>query len=104
MAATQPLLNRRLITDWLGIAPFAIFAVMFLIAPTVYLVSGAFLDPDGNLTLRNIVDLFQPNILAAYIISIKVSAASAMAARSSALRLPPRSRWVACPPGCARRC
>ncbi len=78
MAATQQLLNRRLITDWLGIAPFAIFAVMFLIAPTVYLVSGAFVDPNGNLTLQNLIDLFQPSILAAYVISIKISAASAI--------------------------
>ncbi len=39
---------------------------------------GAFVDPNGNLTLKNLVDLFQPSILAAYIISIKVSAASAI--------------------------
>ena len=78
MAATQTLINRRIIIDWLGIAPFALFAVMFLIAPTVYLISGAFVNDAGQLTLANLADLFQPKIVAAYVISIKVSAASAV--------------------------
>jgi len=63
---------------WLGVAPFLIFAVMFLILPTGYLLVGAFQDPDGNFTLANIGDLFQPSILSAYWISIEVSAASAI--------------------------
>lgn len=78
MAATQTLINRRIIIDWLGIAPFALFALMFLIAPTVYLISGAFVNDAGQLTLANLADLFQPKIVAAYVISIKVSAASAL--------------------------
>ena len=63
---------------WLGVAPFLIFALMFLILPTGYLLIGAFQDPDGNFTLANIGDLFQPSILSAYWISIEVSAASAI--------------------------
>ena len=63
---------------WLGVAPFLIFAMMFLILPTGYLLVGAFQDPDGNFTLANIGDLFQPSILSAYWISIEVSAASAI--------------------------
>src|SRR5579872_1912849 len=63
---------------WLGVAPFLIFAVMFLILPTGYLLVGAFQDPNGNFTLANIGDLFQPSILSAYWISIEVSAASAI--------------------------
>jgi putative spermidine/putrescine transport system permease protein len=78
MAAAQTLINRRVIIDWLGIAPFALFSVMFLIAPTIYLISGAFVNDAGQFTLANLADLFQPKILAAYIISIKVSAASAI--------------------------
>ena len=66
------------LTEAVGVLPFIVFAVMFLILPTLYLVGGAFLDRDGNLTLQNIFDLFQPNILAAYDISIRVSAASAL--------------------------
>ncbi len=78
VASTTPLINRDRVIDWLGIAPFMIFAAMFLIIPTLYLVAGAFLTPEGDLTLKNIADLFTPSILSAYWISIKVSVASAL--------------------------
>ncbi|MDB5526366.1 MAG: ABC-type uncharacterized transport system, permease component [Rhizobium sp.] len=78
MAQSQGTLNRRMIVDWLGIVPFMLFALLFLILPTLYLVTGAFFNPKGEFTLQNFVDLFQPTILAAYWISIKVSAASAI--------------------------
>src|SRR5690242_19093135 len=65
-------------TQWLGVAPFFIFALMFLILPTAYLVLGAFQNDQGELTLENIVALSQPSIVAAYWISIKVSFASAI--------------------------
>lgn len=68
----------RLPTQWLGVAPFFIFAVMFLILPTAYLMLGAFQNAQGEFTLENIVALWQPSILAAYWISIKVSLASAV--------------------------
>jgi putative spermidine/putrescine transport system permease protein len=64
---------------WLGVSPFFIFAVMFLILPTVYLVVGTFQDAAGNFTLANIGQLFTPSILSAYWISIEVSTASALA-------------------------
>ena len=76
MAQSQA--TRRMIVDWLGIVPFMLFALLFLIIPTLYLVSGAFFTADGKLTFQNFVDLFQPTILAAYWISIKISAASAI--------------------------
>ncbi|KQV82827.1 ABC transporter permease subunit [Rhizobium sp. Root1220] len=78
VANTTSLINRDRVIDWLGIAPFMIFAGMFLIIPTLYLVAGAFLTPEGDLTLRNIADLFTPTILSAYWVSIKVSVASAL--------------------------
>ncbi|OCJ05093.1 acriflavin resistance protein [Rhizobium sp. AC44/96] len=78
VASSTPLINRDRVIDWLGIAPFMIFALLFLIIPTVYLVAGAFLTPEGDLTLKNIADLFTPSILSAYWISIKVSVASAV--------------------------
>jgi putative spermidine/putrescine transport system permease protein len=78
VARTTSLINRDRVIDWLGIAPFMIFAAMFLIVPTLYLVAGAFLTPEGNLTLQNIADLFTPTILSAYWVSIKVSVASAL--------------------------
>jgi putative spermidine/putrescine transport system permease protein len=64
---------------WIGVTPFFVFALMFLILPTLYLVVGGFQDPAGNFTLRNIANLFQPTILSAYWISIKISTASALA-------------------------
>jgi putative spermidine/putrescine transport system permease protein len=68
----------RMSWAWLGVTPFFIFALMFLILPSGYLVIGAFQDADGHFTLANIVDLLKPNILSAYVASIKLSAASAI--------------------------
>ena len=55
-AATQE--RKRLSLDWLGVMPFFLFAVMFLVLPTIYLVAGAFQDAQGNLTFANLVNLF----------------------------------------------
>lgn len=77
-SASSSFINRRTIVDWLGIAPFMIFAMMFLIIPTLYLVTGAFFTADGQFTFKNIADLFTPTILSAYWISIKVSLASSL--------------------------
>ncbi|MGO6901357.1 acriflavin resistance protein, partial [Rhizobium ruizarguesonis] len=78
MVRSAPLINRDRVIDWLGIAPFIIFSLLFLIIPTLYLVAGAFLTPEGDLTLKNIGDLFTPSIMSAYSISIRVSVASAL--------------------------
>jgi putative spermidine/putrescine transport system permease protein len=51
---------------------------MFLILPTSFLIVGGLQDPEGHFTLRNIRDLFEPTILSSYVISLKVSAASAL--------------------------
>ncbi len=63
---------------WAGVLPFFVFALMFLILPTGLLVVGGFQDAQGHFTLRNLLDLFTPTILSSYLISIKVSAASAI--------------------------
>jgi len=63
---------------WVGVVPFFAFALMFLILPIGLLMVGGFQDGQGHFTLRNFVDLFQPTILSSYVISIKVSAASAI--------------------------
>lgn len=68
----------RLPTQWLGVAPFFIFAIMFLILPTLYLMLGAFQNDAGEFTLENIAALAQPSIVAAYWISLKVSLSSAL--------------------------
>ena len=63
---------------WVGVVPFFIFALMFLVLPTGLLVVGGFQDAQGHFTLHNLLDLFTPTILSSYLISIKVSAASAI--------------------------
>jgi putative spermidine/putrescine transport system permease protein len=63
---------------WVGVVPFFVFALMFLLLPTGLLAVGGFQDAQGHFTLRNLRDLFQPSIASSYLISVKVSAASAI--------------------------
>jgi putative spermidine/putrescine transport system permease protein len=79
-ASSRPLLGRLSGMRWgdvLGVAPFLLFALLFLIVPTLYLVVGAFIGRDGGFTFQNIIDLGTPQILASFWISIRVSVASA---------------------------
>jgi putative spermidine/putrescine transport system permease protein len=62
----------------LGVVPFIVFSVMFLLIPTANLVVQAFLAPDGSFTLDNIIALGEPQIVSSFWISIRVSAASAL--------------------------
>jgi putative spermidine/putrescine transport system permease protein len=78
MSANKAIDLKKTAIDWLGITPFLLFAVMFLIAPTLYLVTGAFLNPAGEFTFENIGGLFTDKILASYWISIKISLASSI--------------------------
>src|SRR5689334_23512767 len=73
-----PPLIQRLPWAWLGVVPFFVFALLFLILPGVFFIVGSFQDAAGNLTLRNITDLFQPFILNSYCLSIEVSAVTAI--------------------------
>src|SRR5580704_5940267 len=78
-AAALPLAPpRRLSLAFLGVVPFFVFAVMFLIWPTAFLMVGSFQDGDGHFTLENIRRLAEPTILNAYTISIEISVASAL--------------------------
>jgi putative spermidine/putrescine transport system permease protein len=78
VTTASPPIRRRLSLEWLGVAPFVIFAVMFLILPTLYLIGAAFVGRDGQFTFENIAGLFTEQILAAYWISIRISGASAI--------------------------
>ncbi len=68
----------RLPLEWLGILPFVIFAVLFLILPTMKIVVGAFQTPDGSFTLQNLIDLNTDSIRSAYWTSIKLSFVTAL--------------------------
>src|ERR1700732_3207819 len=74
-ATTRP---HRLSFAFLGVVPFFVFAVMFLLWPTAFLIIGGFQDSDGHFTLDNIRRLAEPTILNAYWISIEISVASAL--------------------------
>jgi putative spermidine/putrescine transport system permease protein len=63
---------------WLGVMPFFIFALAFLLLPSWTIVSRSFQGRQGEFTFDNILALFQPNILASYWISIQISAATAV--------------------------
>ncbi|QYO75889.1 ABC transporter permease [Devosia salina] len=70
--------SRRIPWDGLAVAPFIIFAVMFLFLPTLGLVGAAFTDRAGKFTFDNIIGLGADQIVAAYWISIRISGASAI--------------------------
>ena len=74
----MPATPRKLPLHWLCVAPFLIFALVFLLLPTLNIVMGAFKDNGGNLTLKNIANLFKPEILNAFSLSIRLSLASAI--------------------------
>jgi putative spermidine/putrescine transport system permease protein len=72
-SAPRPPARRRMTWHWLGLVPFAVFALLFLILPTMKIVLGAFQTPDGSLTLDNLRGLNDPSIIASYATSIKLS-------------------------------
>lgn len=73
----SPPLRSRL-WNWAGVAPFLLFAIALLILPSMSLFVGSFQDSSGAFTLNNLRNLFQPNILDAYWLSIRVSAVTAL--------------------------
>ncbi len=63
---------------WLGVAPFFLFAILFLLLPSARLFIGSFVDNSGHFTFDNLLQLFeQPSILNAYSLSIQISAVTA---------------------------
>lgn len=63
---------------WVGVTPFLLFSVLFLLLPAGVLLVGAFLGSDGQLTARNIIGLSQPKILSAYTVTVELSALTAL--------------------------
>jgi len=64
--------------NWVGVVPFFLFAVLFLVLPSLSLFVGSFQDSTGAFTLANILGLFTPSILGAYWISIRISLITAL--------------------------
>jgi len=64
---------------WLGVVPFFLFAILFLVLPSLRLFIGSFTNNDGQFTFANIIQLFQEkSILDAYWLSIRISAVTAL--------------------------
>lgn len=63
---------------WLGVVPFFLFALAFLVAPASYLFIGSFQTLDGSFTLDNFRNLSQPIVVDAYARSLQVSFATAL--------------------------
>jgi putative spermidine/putrescine transport system permease protein len=70
--------HRRFRWTFLGIVPFLVFATMFLVIPTSYLVVGSFRDQAGHFTLQNYADLTRPITANAYQASIEISLVTAI--------------------------
>lgn len=64
---------------WAGVLPFFLFAILFLILPSLRLFVGSFTNGDGQFTFQNILQLFEEqSILKAYWLSIRISAVTAL--------------------------
>jgi putative spermidine/putrescine transport system permease protein len=64
---------------WIGVVPFFVFAILFLILPSLRLFIGSFTANDGGFTFQNILQIFEEqSILSAYWLSIRISAVTAI--------------------------
>jgi putative spermidine/putrescine transport system permease protein len=64
---------------WIGVIPFFIFILVFVILPSTNLFAGAFQDQKGNFTLDNIIVLANPYVLKSFSISLQVSVITSLA-------------------------
>jgi len=70
--------GRRFSWAWIGLVPFFVFSIAFLIVPTFYLVIGSFQTTTGETTLQNYADLSDPQIVEAFRASIEISLVTAV--------------------------
>jgi putative spermidine/putrescine transport system permease protein len=70
--------SRQFSWAWLGVVPFFLFAFAFMLLPSSSLFVDSFRDASGHFTLGNLAGLFRPDILNSYILSIEISAATAI--------------------------
>lgn len=62
----------------LGLTPFALYVLAFLVVPTVLALASGLLDGEGRFTLDNLAGLFEPAVVDTYISSVWVSAVTAV--------------------------
>lgn len=72
-------LRRPFSWTWIGVAPFFIFAILFLLLPSISIFVRSFEGSGGVFTLQNIADLFQKqDIRNAYKLSLQISLFTAL--------------------------
>ncbi|MGA7193582.1 MAG: acriflavin resistance protein [Anaerolineales bacterium] len=68
------------IKNWVGVLPFLLFILIFLILPSINLFVGAFQDPNGNFTFANISTvLSDATVIRAYETSLKIAFITSLA-------------------------
>jgi putative spermidine/putrescine transport system permease protein len=66
--------------NWVGVLPFFLFILIFLILPSADLFVGAFQDKNGYFTFANVIILLtDPSVIQAYEISLKISVITSIA-------------------------
>ncbi|CAN5253333.1 ABC transporter permease subunit [soil metagenome] len=75
---TLPPRNSRGFTRYLGLAPFSLYVLLFLVLPTLLAVLTGFFTEDGDFTWSNLLGLFDPLILGTFVSSFWVSAVTAI--------------------------
>jgi len=71
--------EKRFSWAWVGVAPFFLFALMFLLLPSVTIFYRSFQAVDGSFTFNNIIALFtQRDIINAYKSSLSISLITAV--------------------------
>ena len=65
--------------NWIGVIPFFLFAILFILLPSVRLFIGSFTNAEGQFTFENVLELFsQDYIRNSYLLSIQISAVTAL--------------------------
>ena len=64
--------------NWVGFLPFFLFIFLFLVLPSLNLFTGAFTNREGQFTLENLNILSNPFTRKSYIVSLQVSAITAL--------------------------
>ncbi len=70
--------SRRVSLAWVGLVPFLLFGLAFLIYPASTILARSFIDKDGGLTLANVFAVFEPSLLDAYGASLQISIVTAI--------------------------
>ena len=75
----RPPTKRAAVVNWLPLAPFFLFATMFLFLPSISIFVGSFEGVDGGFTFDNIIALFTvKDFINAYRTSLTISAITAL--------------------------